>query len=190
MEGVELITAKNWSNARRADLHLLEQKREYGEDEFNIWLVRTTPFGEIMWNTTHGDENEYGLDNSLIQTSSGGFALTGLEDSYAGYYNVLFLVTGPNGELLIDARFGGFFAEVGHSIGECQDAGFVIVGELFNFAYVYRVLLIRILGPQDVIPLGNRWLGLALLLPIVVSAVIVVLTIWLLRSKSLASEKT
>ncbi len=162
-------------------------KREYDEAEFNIWLVRTDHFGEMMWNTTYGDEEEYGIANSLIQTSVGGFALTGFEDSYAGYYDVVFLVTDPSGEPLIDSRLGSFVAEVGHSIIECQDAGFAIVGELFNFAYVYNVLLIRILGPQN--PPNYLWLELALLLPIFVSALIVVLTIWLIRSKSRGAKK-
>lgn len=165
-------------------------KREYGDGEFNIWLVRTDPFGEMMWNTTYGDENEYGIVNSIVQTSSGGFALTGFEDSYATNYDVVFLVTDPSGEPLIDSRLGSILAEVGYSIVECQDAGFAIVGEIFNFAYVYVVLLIRIPGPRDPIPPRNLWLELALLLPIVVSAVTVGLTIWFLRSKSRAAEKT
>jgi outer membrane protein assembly factor BamB len=165
-------------------------KREYDEVEFNIWLVRTDPFGAMVWNTTYGDENEYGIANAIVETSSGGFALTGFEDSFARYYDALFLVTDPYGELLIDMRLGSFYAEVGHSIVECKDAGFAIVGEFYYFTFVYSVLLIRIPGPQDPIPLRNLWLGLALLLPIVVSVVTVVLTIWLLRSKSLASEKT
>jgi len=143
-----------------------------------------------MWNTTYGDENEYGIANSIVQTISGGFALTGFEDSYVSYYDVVFLVTGPSGEPLIDSRLGSILAEVGHSIVECQDAGFAIVGEIFNFAYVYGVLLIRIPGPQDPIFHRNHWLELALLLPIVVSVVTVGLTIWLLRSKSRVAEKT
>jgi hypothetical protein len=162
-------------------------KREYDELEFNIWLVRTDPFGEMMWNTTYGDEDEYGIANALVQTNASGFALTGFEDSYAGYYDVVFLVTDPSGEPLIDSRLGSFVAEVGHSIVESQDAGFAIVGELFNFAFVYSILLIRILGPQD--PSRQLWLELAIFLPIVVSVLIVVLTMWLLRSKKRAAEK-
>ena len=162
-------------------------KRDYDEIEFNIWLVRTDPFGEIMWNTTYGDSDEYGIANALVQTSAGGFALTGLEDSYAGYYQVVFLITDSSGAPVFDIRLGSFIAEVGHSIVECQDAGFAIVGELFNFAFVYGVLLIRIPGPQD--PSRQLWLELALLLPIAVSVLIVVLTIWLLRSKKQTAEK-
>ena len=162
-------------------------KREYDELEFNIWLARTDPYGEMIWNTTYGDEEEYGIANGLVQTSAGGFALTGFEDSYAGWYEVVFLVTDPFGEPFIDSRLGSFVAEVGHSIVECQDAGFAIVGELFNFVYVYYVLLIRIAGPQN--PPRLLWLELAILLPILVSVLIVVLTFWLLRSKKLATEK-
>ncbi len=74
-------------------------KRDYDELEFNIWLVRTDPLGEIMWNTTYGDTAEYGIANALVKTSGGGFALTGYEDSFAGWYEVVFLVTGPSGEI-------------------------------------------------------------------------------------------
>ena len=164
-------------------------KREYGEVEFNIWLVRTDSSGGMMWNTSYGADDEFGIANALVQTSDGRFALTGFEDSYAGYYDVVYIVTDPSGGLLIDSRLGGYVAEVGHSIVECQDGGFAIVGELFNFAYVYRVLLIRIFEPQNPIPPRNLWLELALLVPIAVSVVIVGLTIWLLRSKKRAAEK-
>jgi len=162
-------------------------KREYDELEFNIWLVRTDPLGEMLWNATYGDADEYGIANALIQTSAGGFALTGFEDMYAGFSDIVFLVIGPSGEPLIDSRLGSFVAEVGHSIVKCQDAGFAIVGELFNFENVYSVILIRIPGPQN--PSRSLWLELALWLPIGVSALIVVLTMWLLRSKKRASEK-
>lgn len=162
-------------------------KREYGELEFNIWLVRTNPLGELRWNASYGDEDEYGIANALVQTSSGGFALTGFEDSFAGFYDVVFLMADPMGEPRIDIRLGSFVAEVGHSIVECQDAGFVIVGELFNFAFVYNILLIRIPGPQD--PSRQLWLEFALWLPIVVSVLIVVLTMWLLRSKKRVTDK-
>ncbi len=162
-------------------------KREYGELEFNIWLVRTDSYGEMIWNTTYGDNEEYGIANALVKTSAGGFALTGFEDSFAGWYEVVFLVTDPSGETLINSRLGSIVAEVGHSIVECRDAGFAIVGEIFNFAYTYGVLIIRILGPPN--PSRILWLELALWLPIVVSAVIVVLTIWLLRSKNRAAKK-
>lgn len=162
-------------------------KREYGDVEFNIWLARTDSFGEMMWNTTYGDNEEYGIANALVETSAGGFALTGFEDSFAGWYEVVFLVTGPSGEPLINSRLGSFVAEVGHSIVECRDAGFAIVGEIFNFAYIYGVLLIRILGPPN--PSRILWLELALWVPIVVSVLIVVLTMWLFRSKKRVAEK-
>ena len=106
---------------------------------------------------------------------------------FGSYYDVVFLVTDSFGDRLIDSRLGSLYAEIGHAIVECQDAGFAIVGELYTFAYVYSVLLIRIPGPQ--IPPRYLWLELAILLPIAVSVLIVVLTMWLLRSKKRAAEK-
>src|SRR4030043_155139 len=46
-----------------------------------FWLVKTDTFGNVKWNQTYG-ETGFNIAYSLVETSDGGFALTGYTASY------------------------------------------------------------------------------------------------------------
>ncbi|MFX0170089.1 MAG: hypothetical protein ACFE89_12155 [Candidatus Hodarchaeota archaeon] len=57
----------------------------------DVWLVRTDTAGNELWNHTYGG-TDFDLGVSLIEVSSGGFALTGWTNSSgAGNYDILLL---------------------------------------------------------------------------------------------------
>jgi hypothetical protein len=157
---------------------------EWGSIGFDIWLVRTNSLGILMWNNTYGSETRYGFGHSIVQTSSGGFALTGQEQSISYYDDVVFIVTNSSGDTLVDWRIGGFLHEVGNSIIEYQDQGFAIVGETFYTGSDYNVILVFIpVAEETHTPPGDGLIGIVIGLVIIVSVVIGVLAIWLRRRK-------
>ena len=157
---------------------------EWGGIDFDIWLVRTNSMGVLMWNRTYGSETRYGFGYSIVQTSSGGFALTGQEQSISYYDDVVFIVTDSMGDTLIDWRIGGFFSEIGNSLIIYQDQGFAIVGETLDTVGHYNVFLVYIpVAEETSIALGNEWVGVAIGIVIVVSVAVGFLAFWLRRRK-------
>jgi len=84
--------------------------------------------GKIIWNRTIGDPNatDYGMD--VIQTSDGGFVLTGLS-SKSGRGSIPLIRVDPQGEVmwrqdLIEGRGN----RAGMKVLQARDGGFVIVG--------------------------------------------------------------
>jgi len=52
----------------------------------DMWLVKTDSVGNVQWNKTYGESNDYGdFGCSVVQTEDGGYAVVGLLGSYGGY---------------------------------------------------------------------------------------------------------
>ena len=77
---------------------------------------------------------DWDIAYSVIECSSGGYAVVGLTYSYgAGGSDVLLLRLHDNGTLLWNKTFGGALDEIGYSIVECSDGGFAFVGSTTSF---------------------------------------------------------
>jgi hypothetical protein len=146
-----------------------------------LYLVRTDHLGVLIWNNTYGD----GCGNSVLQMNSGELVITGfIVGVIASYDDVVFHVVNSSGHVLVDWEIGGAYAQLGNSIIECRDGGFAIIGETYDEADFSNVLLIRI--PREAV-LNSlqilQWVGVVIVLPILVSVIIAIVTIWLFRSK-------
>lgn len=158
---------------------------EWGGLGFDIWLVRINSVGVLMWNKTYGSETRDGFGYSIVEISSGGFALTGQENSISYNDDVVFIVTDSMGEALIDWRIGGFLSEIGNSIIEHQDQGFAIVGETLNTVGHYNVLLVYIpVAEETSTYLGNEWVGVLIGIVIIIHVAIGFLAILLRQRKN------
>jgi regulation of enolase protein 1 (concanavalin A-like superfamily) len=93
----------------------------------NCWLVKTDEYGKKKWSQIYGEEDEYtDYVHSLIETSDGGYALTGV--STTGYdYPVYswFIKTDMYGNKEWAQKYieGEFF-----SVAEASDNGFALAG--------------------------------------------------------------
>lgn len=161
--------------------------RDFTIFEDYIFLGRTDHLGVLMWNNTYGD----GWGNSVLQLDSGEFVITGsIVGRIASYGDVVFFVVDYSGHILVYWMIGGAYSQIGKSIIECRDGGFAIIGETYDETDFSNVLLIRIPGearPDSFQKL--QWYSVVIVLPILVSAITVILTIWVFRSKKISSHK-
>ena len=100
----------------------------------DAYLVKTDADGNHLWT------KEYGGDESdaaycICETSDGGYIITGFTESFgAGRDDVWLLKTDENGDTLWTRTYGGEDYEIGWSVCETSDGGYVIAGWTESFA--------------------------------------------------------
>jgi len=99
-----------------------------GVGDYDVLLVKTDSVGNKVWNRTLGGANaDRGL--SVEQTSDGGFILAGSTDSYgAGYHDAWLVKIDPTGNKVWDRTFGGPGYDVGSSVQQTSDGGYIVAG--------------------------------------------------------------
>jgi predicted secreted protein len=82
----------------------------------------------MEWDTTYGgDEDDYGY--SVQQTSDGGFIIAGWTYSYgAGGADVYLIKADSAGNMEWDTTYGGIYTDIGPSVQQTSDGGFIIAG--------------------------------------------------------------
>jgi hypothetical protein len=100
----------------------------FGYGSSDIWFIKTDETGGELWNKTFGGV-EYDTGNDVIQTSDGGFAITGGIAPYGSIFgDVCFIRTDGNGNELWTKMYGGTDLDVGQSIIKTVEEGYLIVG--------------------------------------------------------------
>jgi hypothetical protein len=100
----------------------------YGAGDYDFWLVKTGANGTTQWQQTYGG---IGTDraSSIIQTTDGGFAITGYTYSYGAGVDDFWLVkTSADGTMQWQQTYGGTGTERAFSLIQTIDGGFVLVG--------------------------------------------------------------
>ncbi|MFZ7137775.1 MAG: NosD domain-containing protein [archaeon] len=92
-------------------------------------LIKTDSGGNVEWNQSYGEIFEYAY--CLIQTSDDGYALVGFKGKYASFENTdCWLVkTDKFGNMDWNQTFGSTRVDIGHTLIQTSDGGYVIAGE-------------------------------------------------------------
>jgi len=118
--------------------------RSFGAGYEDVYLVKTDSYGDTLWTRSYGgsgDDQGY----SVQQTSDGGYIIAGYTSSFgAGYRDFYLLKTDSSGDTLWTRTYGGSYTDVGHSVQQTSDGGYIIAGETTSFgAGSYDVYLVR-----------------------------------------------
>ena len=105
----------------------------FGSGNKDVWIIKTDSQGNEEWNKTYGgSEREIGF--AVEQTSDDGFIITGLtETNTFGLYDILLIKTDINGENIWEKNIGNGNYEVGSSVKQTQDGGFIITGYTISY---------------------------------------------------------
>ncbi len=105
----------------------------YGAGSWDIWLIRTDEYGNMLWDKTFGGQKD-DRGYSVQETSDGGFIITGYTNSYGqGSKDVWLIKTDRDGNKIWDKTYGGIDSDWGYSVRETSDGGFIITGNTFSY---------------------------------------------------------
>jgi hypothetical protein len=99
----------------------------YGSGNYDCWLIKTDSNGNKLWDKTFGG----GADDRgwSVQEVSGGYIIAGSTSSYgAGGNDVWLIKTDSNGNEQWSEAYGGIDNDLGYSMQQTSDGGYVIAG--------------------------------------------------------------
>lgn len=99
-----------------------------GTSESDIVLIRTNDSGDTLWTRIFsGANSEYPY--AVRQTADSGFVVIGSTNSFGtGNHDILLVKTNASGNLLWTKAYGSAGIDVGFSIGQTTDGGFILTG--------------------------------------------------------------
>ena len=107
--------------------------RSQGDDNGDVWLIKTNGDGEIQWERTYGG-NGSETSRSVKQTNDGGYIITGNTDSFGSGYNDAYLLkTDSQGNETWSQTFGGIGTDQGRNVVQTIDQGYMISGYTDSF---------------------------------------------------------
>jgi len=94
----------------------------------DIWLIKTDSHGNKEWDRVFGGLGK-DLGFSVQQTKDGGYIITGGKKSFwIGNYDAWVIKTDPKGNLEWDRVFGGSGEDLGFSVRQTEDDGYIVAG--------------------------------------------------------------
>ncbi len=99
----------------------------FGAGQDDVYLIKTDTNGNLVWSKTFGSA-DYELGFSVQQTIDGGYIITGDVVSPAGNFDVYLIKTDSIGDTLWTKSFGGIHSDVGYSVKQTVDGGYIIAG--------------------------------------------------------------
>ena len=106
----------------------------FGAGKSDCWLIKIDAYGNVEWNQTYGGPDEDDAC-SVQQTSDGGYIIAGATFSVTDHlYGAMFLAkTDGYGNLEWNRTYGGASWEIGRSVQQTSDGGYVVCGLTASF---------------------------------------------------------
>ncbi|MCX6841449.1 MAG: T9SS type A sorting domain-containing protein [candidate division WOR-3 bacterium] len=103
----------------------------FGAGGADMYLVKTNANGDTLWTRTFGGADE---GHSVQQTTDGGYIIAGYTTSFSGGVCDVYLVkTDSDGDTIWTRTYGGADDDVGLSVQQTADDGFIVAGLTYSF---------------------------------------------------------
>ena len=106
---------------------IVGRTNSFGAGDWDAWLFKTDALGNMQWNKTYGGPRSDG-GHRIIQTSDGGYAISGTANYYGGCGDFWLIKTDSVGNLEWEKTYGGPRDERGEQLVQSTDGGYAIVG--------------------------------------------------------------
>ena len=107
----------------------------FGIDSSDVWLIKTDSLGNEEWNRTFGGSGNDVGNCVLEDTMDIGYIIVGSTTSFSpdSTNDVCLVKTDLNGDTMWTRTFGGIHNDVGNSIAQTNDGGYIIVGTTYSY---------------------------------------------------------
>ena len=116
----------------------------FGAGSADVYLVKTSALGDTLWTRAYGGtKDDEGC--SVRQTADGGYIIAGFTASLgAGSQDVYLIKTNAQGDTVWTRTYGGTNGDMGNSVSQTSDGGYIITGYTKSFGAGYEdVYLIK-----------------------------------------------
>lgn len=139
-----LVWQKTYGGTREDFGHFIQQTSDggyiiagtthsFGEGYADFWLLKINEFGVIQWQKRYGGPG-YDRATFIQQTSDGGYVVTGYTYSFgAGEADIWILKINENGNIIWQKAYGGNNDDVGASVQQTPDGGYIVSGHSNSF---------------------------------------------------------
>ncbi len=126
---------QGWSVAQTADggYIIAGGTQSFGAGLGDVYLIKTDSLGDTLWTKTYGGTQD-DCGYSLARTSDGGYIIAGHTYSYgAGGEDIYLIKTDTLGDTLWTKTYGGSSNDVGRSVAQTYDGGYIITGSTNSY---------------------------------------------------------
>jgi len=114
----------------------------FGAGNDDVYLIKTNASGDTLWTRTYGGTG-YDDGRSVKQTTDGGYVVAGWTDSFGNGRQVYLIKTNAGGDTLWTRTFGGAGNDLGYSVQQTSDSGYIVAGTTTSFGNGDQVYLVK-----------------------------------------------